>query len=405
MLERGAHGLTGWVRFEITGEPGRFLTLAARRGVALWGMERREEGAAACCRPRDYPRLREPARRCGVRLRLTGRGGAPFLLRRLRRRPGLLAGAPLAAVLIWVLGGFVWGVRVAGNETLGDRMVLEAAAQCGVAVGAERESFVPKEAAHRLVGLLPQLDWAALNTDGCFVEVAVREGESKPEMVEEKLSNLVAEREGLIVTVEAESGRPEVQPGQTVEAGDLLIAGLYRERLDPWSPRTKAYQQAGSARGRVLAETVREFTVHVSAQAEEAQEGTPQRRLTWEVLGLRLPGNVFPEPEGETRRGVRRTPLVVLGVELPVALEVETVTPVTREKRTRTEEELRRDALWKLRQAQRAALPAGTVIREEALEWAFPDGMCLLTARCRCREDIAVEREVLVKETENEEDF
>ena len=400
MLERGVHALTGWARFEIRGEPGRFLTLAARRGIALWGMERREDGAIACCRLKDYRLLREPARRCRVRMRLAAKGGLPLRVRRLGKRPGLLGGIPLAVGLVWVLGGFVWGVRVTGNETLGTRALLEAAGQCGVTVGARRESFVPKETAHRLVGLLPQLEWASVNTDGCFVEVAVREGAVKPELAEEKLSNLVAVREGVIVEVQAEKGRPEVEIGQTVEAGDLLVAGSYQEKLDPWSPRKNPYRHTGSARGQVLARTYREFTVHVGAAAKTETEGSPQRRVTVELLGVRVPLNPFPEPEGACRRAVVRRPLVWLGVELPAAVEVETVTPLAVEEHRRSQEELRRDALWKLRQAQKTALPEGAALESEELEWAFPDGMCLLTARCHCLENIAVERELLVKETE-----
>ena len=406
MLERWTHRLTGWVRVEVRGEPGRLVTLAARRGVRLWDFRRQEGGGSLCCRPREYRRLREPAKRCGVWLRARERGGLPFRLRPLRRRPGLVAGALLAVGLVGYLGSFVWGVKVVGNQTLGDRLILDAARECGVWAGAPRGSFVPKEAAHRLVGKLPELEWASVNTDGCFAQVSVREGEARPETRRAQgWSNLVAARAGVIVSVGAQQGRPEVAPGQTVEEGDLLIAGLFREKLDPWSPRKEAYQQAGAARGTVLARTAREFTVHVSGVREMTVTGPETERVTLELFGLRAPGNVCFPPAGETVSTVRRWPLTLLGVELPAAVEVEKIAPVTVESRQRTEEELRRDALWKLRQVQRAQLPPGSRVEREELEWAFPDGMCLLTARCVCLEDIGVVREVLVKETESDNNF
>ena len=59
----------------------------------------------------------------------------------------------------------------------------------------------------------------------------------------------------------------------------------------------------------------------------------------------------------------------------------------------------------KLREAQKAELPAGSKVLKEEFTYSFPDGMCILSARCRCQEEIGEVREILVNKTETEENF
>lgn len=405
MLLRLFHLLSGSVRFAIFGDAARFLNLAAKSGFALWGFEREQETGVACCKPRDYRRLRPLARRSGARLKCTKKQGLPFQLLRVRRRPGLIAGACCAIALFWFFSGFVWGVKVSGTETLGDGVVLSVARHNGVYPGARKSSFVPRLSAHGIMGELPKLSWATVNTDGCYAEVVVREAEPQPEIADNGvLSNLIATRAGTVLAVEAERGRPEVAPGDTVQAGDLLISGSYQEQLDPWSPvPDDPFEEVGAARGRVVAETYREFAVQVSAAKKlEVPTGKRQVNRALVVFGLRIPLGFNDEPPGRWRRHQTTRRLSALGVELPLALEEEVYEFTAEQTRTLSEAELKSAALYKLRQAQRASItPGGEVLKEE-LEFSFPEGMCVLSARCRCKEEIGEVQKVLVDSSENE---
>ena len=405
MLLTVFHLLSGSVRFLILGDAARFLNLAAKSGVTLWGFDRGEEGSIACCRPRDYRRLRPLAKRSGARLKCLQKRGLPFRIEVWKKRPGLLLGVLCAVLVFWFLSGFVWGVTVSGTETIGDPIILKAARHNGVYPGARKSSFTPRLAAHGLMGELSQLSWASVNTNGCYVEVAVQEAERRPEVTDDTtLSNLIATRAGTVLMVEAERGRPEVAPGDTVQAGDLLISGSYQEKLDPWSPMPDdPFEEIGAARGRVIAETYREFAVQVSAQ-KKTTVPTGRRRVnrTLIVFGLRIPLGLNAEPSGEWRRYEKRTRLCALGSELPLAIEEEVYEFTEEQTQTLSKEELKAAALYKLRQAQRASLAAGGEVRKEKLDFSFPEGMCVLSAQCRCQEEIGELQQVLVDSPEKE---
>ena len=138
---------------------------------------------------------------------------------------------------------------------------------------------------------LEGVTWLSVNNNGCFVEVSLRESLPAPEVVNDReWSNMVAARPGTILSVEAERGRPVVSPGDTVTAGQLLIAGLYEQELDPYSPPPdEPYQVLGAARGSVRALTYREFSVEVPQEKTVLVPTGRRSQAALEVFGLRVP--------------------------------------------------------------------------------------------------------------------
>lgn len=400
MLERLFHWLFGYVEFTVRGGAPRLFTMAAKNGLLLWDFAWEEETARARIKAREYRRLPPLCRRSGASARLEKKRGLPFFAARLARRKGLLAGAVLGAALFWYLSGFVWGVTVTGTETVTRRQVRDAAAQYGVSVGCPRAELKPRQAAHGILAQIGRLSWASVNTDGCFVEVAVKEGEPAPEAeTQEKWSNLVAGRGGVVVSAQAEQGRLEVQPGDVVEQGQLLVSGLYQYVPDPY--RAQPIHPArivGPARGSVIAETYREFTARAgSTQARQVPAGEREEHAFLRLFGLRLPLGLWNQPAGEFRFSQSVSAWEALGVQLPVALERERYDPVETHSVPLSREEQRDAALRALRQLQREELPQGAEILEEELRFTYTVEGCTVTARCRCWEEIGQIQEILVE--------
>ena len=129
----------------------------------------------------------------------------------------------------------------------------------------------------------------------------------------------------------------------------MLIAGLYEQEQDPYSPPAEdPYQILGAARGSVRALTYREFTVEVP-QEKVVDSPTGQR---WEayslvVFGLRIPLGLNTFPEEGVSQWKESTPWSPLGKDLPLVWEKTTYVSLEEERvlleeeawKTLTEEE------------------------------------------------------------------
>ncbi len=399
MLEKLFHLLSGYAEFSVTGNGARFFNMTAKSGIGLWGYRRRDGLPVARVKAREYRKLRRICRRSEARVHLMKKRGVPFQLRRLQKRKGLLLGAVCGAALYIFLSGFLWGVSVKGAQLLPDSLILESASHYGLYRGGFMGGLNPRSATHGILAEIPGLSWVGINTDGCFAEIDVKEAQPQPPLEEASgWSNIVASREGKVVAIQAKSGRPEVTLGEAVDRGQLLISGLYEERQDPWAePLEDPLQVTGPARGSVIAETYRAFTVQVSGTKKEwAETGETLSSTSLYLLGLRLPLGL-PLPAVEGRFYEEKTPLTVLGTELPVSLDREACIVWEEHTRTLTQDEQRTQALLKLREAQRAEIAPGGQVVEEDLVFSFPEGQCILEARCICREEIGVVQEVLVE--------
>lgn len=398
MLEHIAHFATGYAEFEIDGNGSRFLNLAVKSGLTLWGFQRgKDKKMIARIKARDYKKLRHIKRRCGVKLLCTKKRGLPFFTARVLKRKGLLAGAAVFVMLYFFLGSFVWDVSVSGIDRLTENAVMQAAKEAGVFEGAAKDSFDPAKAAQSIMRSTAGISWISVNTDGCYVKIELKESEKKPEITNQQVpSNIVAETEGQILAIEAQSGMPQVSIGDTVIKGQLLISGIYSEEINPYIEKKQPIVTTiVPARGSVIAETVREFTV--SVRREKTEEVVTGEKINRNFLffGLEIPLGFNTVPKEEHRAYYHRSMLEALGEELPVGLEYDKYVLYEEQVKILTDDEMEEQALFELRALQKEILGTDAKITEETLEYQIVDDLYILVAKCRCEEEIGITQEVL----------
>ena len=145
--------------------------------------------------------------------------------RSLTRHWVLLLGIAVLLILTAWLPTRVLFLRVEGNHYLPSTMILEKATQCGISFGAERGEVRSEHAKNALLDLLPELQWAGINTYGCVGVITVEEREIHSPSNQERPGNIRASKDGIILEITALSGTAAVKVGQAVREGDLLISG------------------------------------------------------------------------------------------------------------------------------------------------------------------------------------
>ncbi len=115
------------------------------------------------------------------------------------------------------------------------------------------------------------------------------------------------------------------------------------------------------------------------------------------VFGLRIPLGLNTFPEEGVSQWKESTPWSPLGKDLPLVWEKTTYVSLEEERVLLEEDAWKEAALLQLRRLQREELPAGSKVVEEDLTYQFQDGVCVLTAQCRCEEEIGEVRKISVE--------
>lgn len=315
--------LAGMVDCELTSaDPGIALDAVSRAGITLYQVETDGELSLRFRLARkDWARLWAVCVRRGDSLRLLRRRGLYWTLRGLKKRPVLLMGLAMLLSLVLWLPTRVLFFQVEGNNSVPARQILEAAESCGIRFGASRKMVRSEKMKNALLGKLPQLQWAGINTSGCTAVISVREREAAQSREEnDGVYSIVAARDGFITSCTVTSGNALCAPGQTVTAGQTLIS--------PYTDCGICIRVTGAA-GEIFAQTRHQIrAVTLSEGTRRTQEGDAQYHISIlfgkKRINLWKDSGISPVTCGRIYEEYYLT--LPGGFVLPVGVTVETVT-------------------------------------------------------------------------------
>ncbi len=381
-MARVEEKLRGLVRAEISGpEPEKLLNaclaenlpLIRPEGVDRWTLRLGVyEG--------DLSRLERLAESCGCELRILSRFGGSRTRKLLYRRLGLLLTAALLLALLCVSSLFVWEIRLVGADAISRGELLRALEDSGLRSGCFWPTLDADTLRDRMLLREPRLAWLAVNIRGSVAEVRLLQRAEKPELVsDERAADLRAARAGLVRRISARSGQVTVQPGQAVNAGELLVSGT----LDSITAAPRRVQ----AQGEVWADTWYELTaICPLPQGKESGSAGPRERFALKFGGKRIN---FYQNGGKTIDGCDKIVHEYnLGIEGLFRLPLSVVREELRPYRTA---EFSRDEAEEIGQRLLASLAEhieGEIVFS-GLSTAQVDGMTVVTLRAQCRENIA----------------
>ena len=258
--------LSGVVAAELTSsEPEQLLALANAAEIEFFQMQQINDLTCRFrVRRRDYKKLHELVKKRGDNLKLLGRFGLYWSWKAILFRPVLLAGLGILFLLAMYLPSRVLFVRVEGNSQIPDRQILAAAEECGIRFGASRREVRSEKVKNALLSSVPQLQWAGVNTAGCVATISVRErAQDEPPQSENIVSNIVAARDGFILSCTVTNGNGIVKVGQTVQKGQVLVSGYTDCGI---------CIRATRAEGEIYAQTIHQLTAITPSSCTQRQK-------------------------------------------------------------------------------------------------------------------------------------
>ena len=259
-------------------EPEKALTTIAQSGIEL--LEIVHDSALECSftiRRRDYNRISGLCKQNGYTLTIKREKGIYYALRNLYKRKILIIGMLILLIGVFMLPTRILFIHIEGNHTIPSGYILSAAEGIGIRFGASRRKVRSEKIKNALLDAIPELQWAGVNTNGCTATISVRERAISLDTKEQnKVTSVVADRDGYILSCVVTQGSAMVQPGQVVQKGQTLISGYSEHGLTI---------QATRAKGEVIAQTNRTLTVVSPVQCQRRMDKTSTTRGLSLLLG------------------------------------------------------------------------------------------------------------------------
>ena len=367
--------------------PERVVNLCSANGVPFWNVVWLTGERLRFTTTRDGEKyLKTLVGQLDAEVSVVRRSGAPELWRRVKRRYVLLGAAAVLPLVLAVCAGRIGGFEVSGNDAVSTPEILQALERCGVAVGTRGVGLDQDDLRNRVLPLLPDVVYLAVNVRGFTAHVQVVERTRPPHLYRDSdVQNVVAARDGLITKIEALDGVTCVQVGDTVQAGQVLLGGVAD------SPRGCRYMRA---HGRIRARTWYCWTVPVPLDVCEktGEEGAVTRvavDIGRQRIKLYAGGSVLPVDCDKITeyRGLR----LPFGLRLPVTLAVEKTVTHTVYDGQRAEDDARAEGERQLLAQLPQPIGEDGALLQTDVSARRQGAYLMVTLRAECEEQIGVD--------------
>lgn len=167
------------------------------------------------------------AKKTRCRVKIIKKIGMPFKFYPLKRRKLFLIGFVLSLLMIITLSFFVWHIEIIGNsEYTTEEMITYLKEEQNIEMGSFKPNINCAKIDDILLSHFDNTMWVSSELRGTQLIINVREGiKSSDEIKDDHPSDLVATKDGTILSIVMRKGTPLVKQGDVVKKGDILVSG------------------------------------------------------------------------------------------------------------------------------------------------------------------------------------
>ena len=342
----------------------RLLRSAGEQGLSLRHVRRMDGRCVRVVLP--FWKRKEFAALCeqyGWQVREVRAGMGIKTLRFLGRRWMLGVSVALCVAGVWLSSEMIWKIEIEhADENVAEvRRCLKAE---GVHIGQFKRCVSTDELKEALALAVPGLAHAAARFEGSILVVDCHGARSGERAGTEGTENdIVAAQSGIVVRISAESGTPQVVPGQAVRKGQVLIRG--QERTSGGGVRSCR------AQGEIVARLFARGDVRVSLnEVETVETGEVRRRVTMESPWHR---RIVADAQDFDSQDVSVERQPVVGLYLPVWRRVETLARTVHKQEKRSLADACSQAQGAAERIAKLNCPAGVEILDKWVDYSMID--------------------------------
>lgn len=221
--------LQGYLKIRITGySPERFLNLCKNKKIQIWGLESSGNAYEMYMKVSGFRKLKPIIKKTKTRVIIIERYGFPFFLQKHRKRKIFFAGCFASIALVYILSFFIWNIDVTGNHTITDDLLFEFLNSKNIYHGMLKGKVDCEQITKDIRKEFNDIVWVSAALDGTNLLIEVKENTDTfqvSEQEENEPTDIVATKDGIIVSIITRSGVPQVSVGDEVKAGDVLVSG------------------------------------------------------------------------------------------------------------------------------------------------------------------------------------
>lgn len=382
----------GYVVFAVSGAfPERFMNLTARAGISLFDVKKRGEVLYCSAMASEYKTLKKLSKKSSVEIKIKEKHGLPFFIKKYKKRKGIFLGIICFGIVLYFFSLYVWSIDISGNNTIDNQTLITLMKSLGVEVGTLKSEIDIPIIEKNIMNKFENISWASVNIKGSTLNLELKERVDPPELIpKSKPCNVKSSKDGQIVRMEIYEGTPEINNGDAVVKGQLLVNGIVEDDFGVCNIK--------HADAKIYALTKHELKKEVDlCETKKVFTGKNIVRKRLKLFGIELPLTLVAIPGKDYEKNIYINNVKVNNVSLPVTYYKEVWSQFYNKKETLTKEEAKNKAMAELEQEEKKEFKDMKIINRYITK-KEQNSKVIIIANYTCEENIAVCEEINVEQ-------
>lgn len=381
--------IRGYVIIIVTGKGiERFINICSKRQILLWDIVRADmDSASMKASIRGFRLMRPAAKKSGCRVHIKKKCGLPFFLYRFKRRKGFKLGLLIFAAFLILSVSIVWDIEIIGCKPEMIPQIMNVLNVDNIGRGSFKMKLNPKSIASKIALNVDGIAWAGVEIKGVKLFITIKDSIEAPVLIKNDESfNIVAERDGLVKSMEVYAGSALIKEGETVKKGQVLVSGKLESKNPEFGTRDI------HALGKIIARTWYESSFPVSmVYTQRFKTGNTHKITFLRFLDsrLKISGGDLPYEMFETVT-VEKPITGPFGLKLPIGLTVENSSEIIEKQVDLTLDEALTVSTETAKEDLRKRIPEDCIVVDEIIkQYNGENNTIYIQVVFECEEDIA----------------
>lgn len=220
--------IIGYLRISIEGYYiERFINICRNQKIIIWNLKRDGDIKLNLnISINDFKKIGLIAKKTKCRVKILKKRGIPFIFNKYKKRKVFLAFLLIMIITLVILSNFIWNIEITEEDQNKIDGITQDLAECGLKIGSPKSKINTKEIINKIRLKREDIAWIGIEIKGTNAIIKTVKSTAKPEIIDENdYCSIVANKQGIITKINAQTGTAAVKVGDTVNIGTPLING------------------------------------------------------------------------------------------------------------------------------------------------------------------------------------
>lgn len=220
--------LIGYIRISVEGYYiERFINICRNNKIIIWKLKRNKNIKLELnIGIKEFKKILKIGKQTKCKIKIVNKKGIPFIFNKYKKRKIFFFCLILIIVTLTILSNFIWNIQIIEENNQELTNIKEDIENCGLKIGMLKSKVKVKEIINKIRLNRNDIAWIGIEQKGTNAIVRIVKTTAKPDIVnEEEYCNIVSDKQGVIMKINANNGTIAVKEGDTVNIGTVLING------------------------------------------------------------------------------------------------------------------------------------------------------------------------------------